>query len=78
MHPNVTHLLQYFEYSDLPEHLQEVSKHFHWLAWALVGEAPVGPDSTHEQIRGLDGPELTVALRKLLEAKDAAMRAALK
>ena len=70
------HLLQFFEYDHLPPELQGVSKHFHWLAHALVGQAPVHDASVHEQF-ALDGPELTVALRKLLEAKDCAVRAAL-
>lgn len=77
IHPSQVLLLRYFEYEHLPEHLQQVSKHFHWLAHALVGDAPTHEASTHEQIR-LDGPELTVALRKLLEAKDCAVRAALR
>lgn len=77
MHPSQEQILKYFEYEHLPTHLQEVSKHFHWLAWALVGKAPLGENSTHQQIIFLGGPELTVALRKLLEAKDCAVRAAL-
>lgn len=76
MHPSVEAILQYFEYGHLPPHLQEVSQHFHWLAWALVGAAPVHDESRHKQLE-LSGPELTVALRKLLEAKDCAVRAAL-
>lgn len=75
-HPSVEHILQYFKYDHLPGHLQGVSKHFHWLAYALVGRAPVRDGSNHQQFK-LSGPELTVALRKLLEAKDAAVRAAL-
>ena len=76
MHPSTQALLRYFEYEHLPEHLQDVSRHFHWLAHALVGEAPTHDDSQHQQFL-LDGPELTMALRKLLEAKDCAVRAAL-
>ena len=64
MHPAVKAILKYFEYEHLPEHLQAVSQPFHALAHKLVEE-------------GLDGPELTAALRKLLEAKDCAVRAAL-
>jgi len=57
-------MLEWFKYTHLPEHLQEVSKPFCALASKLVQElAP--------------GPERTVALRKLLEAKDAAVRAKL-
>jgi transketolase len=76
LHPGVEHLLGFFTYEHLPPKLQNVSKHFSWLAYALVGQAPVEEGSTHEQFE-LAGIELTVALRKLLEAKDAAVRAAL-
>lgn len=58
-------MLQWFEFAHLPPHLQVVSAKFYELAESLV--AVVEP-----------GPERTVALRKLLEAKDAAVRAALK
>lgn len=54
--------LQYFAYAHLPPRLQEVSKPFHDLAHKL---AEPGGDRT----------ERAVALRKLLEAKDAAVRA---
>lgn len=65
MHPNIAHVLRYFSYSHLPEGpLRKVSSMFYDLAHNLV-------------TLGLDGPELTVALRKLLESKDAAVRAAL-
>ena len=57
-------ILKFFEYKHLPEKLQEISKEFHRLAWHLANTVP-------------HGPELTVALRKLLESKDAAVRAAL-
>lgn len=56
-------LLKWFDYSHLPAHLQEVSVPFHGLAWMIC--ATLKP-----------GPERTVAMRKLLEAKDAAVRAA--
>lgn len=57
-------LLQFFSYDHLPDHLQKVSRQFHALA--------------HEIMAGLPrNPERTVALRKLLEAKDCAVRAAL-
>ena len=62
-HPATLALLPFFEYGHLPPNLQNISKPFHNLAHDLVG--------------GLDGPELTVGLRKLLEAKDCAVRAAL-
>lgn len=57
-------MLKWFEFEHLPEHLQSVSKPFGELAASIV-----------ETIEG--GPERTVALRKLLEAKDAAVRAKL-
>lgn len=57
-------MLKWFEYAHLPEKLQAVSKPF--------GELAKGLCETVEP-----GPERTVALRKLLEAKDAAVRAAL-
>lgn len=57
-------MLKWFEYAHLPEHLQAVSKPFGDLAMDLCAK-----------VQG--GPERTVALRKLLEAKDAAVRAQL-
>ena len=56
-------MLKWFEYKHLPERLQSVSSKFWDAACAIV--AMVEP-----------GPERTVCLRKLLEAKDAAVRAA--
>lgn len=67
MHPATSALLRFFEYSHLPPNLQRVSQPFCTVAHDLAGGV-LGP---------LDGPELTVALRKLLEAKDCAVRAAL-
>lgn len=57
-------ILQFFAYAHLPAHLQEVSAPFGDLANTLVLRLP-------------RNPERTVALRKLLEAKDAAVRARL-
>lgn len=57
-------LMQFFEYSHLPEHLQAVSKPFGELAKHIEETLP-------------SNPEKTVALRKLLEAKDCAVRALL-
>lgn len=57
-------MLKWFAYKHLPSQLQEHSKPFGELAEHLC--ATLEP-----------GPERTVALRKLLEAKDAAVRAAL-
>jgi hypothetical protein len=56
--------LQFFAYAHLPPRLQEVSKPFGDLAQSIVKNVP-------------RNPERTVALRKLLEAKDAAVRATL-
>lgn len=63
-HPAVDHVLQYFEYGHLPTHLQDVSKPFGELAFQVADRVP-------------NSQETTVALRKLLEAKDAAVRAVL-
>ena len=57
-------ILQYFAYAHLPPRLQEVSKPFGDLAHSMVETLP-------------RNPERSVALRKLLESKDAAVRAAL-
>lgn len=57
-------MMKWFAYEHLPEHLQDVSRPFHDLARSIA-----------DTIDG--GPERTVALRKLLEAKDAAVRAKL-
>jgi hypothetical protein len=53
-------ILKFFEYKHLPPHLQAVSVHFYELAHKLM-DLP-------------RNAERTVALRKLLEAKDAAVR----
>jgi len=58
------YLLQFFIYSHLPEFLQKVSKPFADMAQTLVTTLP-------------SNPERTMALRKLLEAKDCAIRALL-
>jgi hypothetical protein len=63
MHPSTAAILRHFEFGHLPAHLQEVSQPFHQLAQEMAGK--------------LDGPELTAGLRKLLEAKDCFVRAAL-
>jgi hypothetical protein len=73
--PNETEpILQFFAYAHLPPHLQEVSKPFCVLAHAIVCGLV---DETAGTI-GVPLPrnaERSVALRKLLEAKDAAVRA---
>jgi hypothetical protein len=65
-HPSIEAILGFFEYGHLPPNLRAVSQPFHGFAHWLVSDEI-----------GLDGPELTVALRKLLESKDCAVRAAL-
>lgn len=54
-------MLQFFKYDHLPPHLQEVSKPFCELASQVVATLP-------------RNPERTVCLRKLMEAKDCAVR----
>ncbi len=63
-HPAIDNVLRYFEYKHLPSHLQDVSEPFADLARSVANRSP-------------SNPETTVALRKLLESKDAAVRAAL-
>jgi hypothetical protein len=63
-HPATTNLLRWFEYSHLPARLQGYSVPFQELALELVDHLP-------------DGPELAAGLRKLLEAKDCIVRAAI-
>lgn len=57
-------ILKYFAYAHLPLPLQGVSVKFYEVACTLVALLP-------------RSAERTVALRKLLESKDAAVRAAL-
>jgi len=73
----VEHIMQFFAYEHLPQHLQDVSKPFADLARAIVGEESGMPAGTSVQFPLPRNPERTVALRKLLEAKDAAVRARL-
>lgn len=63
MHPSTAAILRFFEYEHLPPHLQGVSRPFCELA--------------HDMASRFEGAELTVGLRKLLEAKDCMVRAAL-
>jgi len=60
----MTPIMKYFEYAHLPPHLQKVSKPIGELAAKMNAELP-------------DGPEKSAGLRKLLEAKDCFVRAAL-
>ena len=57
-------LLQFFEYSHLPEHLQDISIPFHRLAHIMEATLPANL-------------EKSAMMRKLLEAKDCAVRAKL-
>jgi hypothetical protein len=61
MHNATKGLMQFFTYAHLPPHLQETSKLFAELAEKVA--------------RGPENPETTAALRLLLQAKDAAVRA---
>jgi hypothetical protein len=57
--------MKFFEYEHLPENLQAVSAPICELAKKFESEIP-------------DGPEKSAGLRKLLEAKDALVRASLR
>jgi hypothetical protein len=61
-HPSVAHVMQFFECDHLPDNLKAVSMPICGLANWMADVLP-------------PNPETTVALRKLLEAKDAAVRA---
>lgn len=61
--PPQEHIMQFFRFDHLPPALQGVSEPFAALAAVIMGLPR--------------NPERSVALRKLLEAKDAAVRAAL-
>ncbi len=56
--------MQYFTYTHLPQRMQEISKPFCDLARVIETTIP-------------RNPERTAGLRKLLEAKDSIVRAAL-
>lgn len=64
VHPSVAAILKYFHFVHLLPDQVEVSKPFCDLAHQVAMRAP-------------QNPETTVALRKLLEAKDAAVRASI-
>ena len=64
MPDNEEPILQFFAYEHLPVPLQQASINFSGLAVWIVGNLP-------------HNSERTVALRKLLEAKDAAVRSKL-
>lgn len=62
-HPSVRSVAQWFQYGHLPAFVQPVSAEFEQVASRMIAFLP-------------DGPELTAGLRKLLEAKDCFVRAA--
>lgn len=62
-HPSTAAILEYFSFEHLSPAQQRVAE-------------PLGKIA-HEYARGLQGPELTAGLRKLLEAKDCFVRASL-
>lgn len=63
-HPGTVSIARYFAYEHLKTPLRGVSQQCSNLAEEMIGTLP-------------DGPELTAGLRKLLEAKDCFVRAAL-
>ena len=63
-HPAIAQILRYFTWRHLPTDLQEISRPFGDLAEWSADNLP-------------SNPELTAGLRKLLEAKDCMVRAAL-
>jgi hypothetical protein len=66
-HESVQSIMKFFSYDHLVnEDLVDISQMCHQLANEMCWDSR------------LDGPELTVGLRKLLEAKDCFVRAALK
>lgn len=65
MHPAISAILRYFAFDHLPEGvLRDTSERFHDLAHQMAADLP-------------GSAEATTCLRKLLEAKDCAVRAAL-
>lgn len=63
-HLGTSHLMKYFAYNHLSGDLAEISQAFGAIAATMLDKIP-------------DGPELSAGLRKLLEAKDCLVRAAL-
>lgn len=64
-HPATAQILRWLDVSHLPAHLADYGKDFRRIAADLVVSLPNG------------GPELTTGLRKLVEAKDCIIRAAI-
>jgi hypothetical protein len=63
-HQATQQLARWFAFEHLPDHLRVPSARCAHLAQEMIDDLP-------------DGPELTAGLRKLLEAKDCFVRAAL-
>ncbi|WP_456390253.1 hypothetical protein [Profundibacter sp.] len=63
-HQSETGILKFFDYEHLPKHLEAISLPFYVLAWEMDRTLP-------------SGAEKSAGLRKLLEAKDCMVRAAL-
>lgn len=63
-HPGVTSIMKFFAWEHLPANLQQISMPFGLLALDMVATLQ-------------DSAELVAGLRKLLEAKDCMVRAAL-
>ena len=63
-HPSTQQVARHFTCDHLPPNLKSVSEPCGALAVMMIAKLP-------------DGPELTAGLRKLLEAKDCFVRAAL-
>lgn len=64
MNTSATPIMKFFEFEHLPDHLQRISKPFCEVAGWMDRTLP-------------NGPEKSAGLRKLLEAKDCAVRSAL-
>jgi hypothetical protein len=62
-HPATLEKAQWFTYAHLPERLRPFSELSFFLARSMVGSLP-------------DGPQLTLGLQKLIEAKDCFVRQA--
>jgi len=69
MEQNFDYILKYFKFSHLPEHLQVISRDFSELAHQMAFRC-VNDDA--------DGRETAAGIRKLLEAKDCAVRSLVK
>lgn len=70
MEMNFTDRMKNFGYDHLPDHLQKISKPFHDIAQEVLDRVKMA--SSHSQTETIE------CLRKLVEAKDCAVRATLK